>query len=331
MNEDESCADNKENVMSLPRIPSVAERINGLSISNPKKRRFEEDEEEGKVPDEDKPAVRSTKKLKAQMKTRSKPVATVRKPSPAPSCSSNESEDERSVAEALIVFPSMEEEKSESEESDDFVPRRTRGYGLRALPATSQPVKQLPSSNRGAARSLDQASAPIRKIDLAKMTMRRSVSTPEMHLKPLKTQGKRKRTESDAADDADCDPPTLSLVGIRIGPPRHSKPLLIPKSDPPMSSDDDPHYGQVTPHHLISPTLPRRPGSFAGRLAASARKYTPVVEQELFGDDNPGSDDTVGSSGSDSDSPTKEFLARQLQRTNSADSISTLASSMRTV
>ncbi len=33
MNEDESGADNKENVMSLPRIPSVAERINGLSNS----------------------------------------------------------------------------------------------------------------------------------------------------------------------------------------------------------------------------------------------------------------------------------------------------------
>lgn len=335
MNEDESGADNKENATSIPRIPSVAERINGLSIPNLKKRRFEEDDEEDKVPGEDKPAARSTKKLKSQMKTRSKPVTTIRKPSPAPSCSSNESEDERSVAEALLVnlpFPSQEAEKLEPEESDDFVPRRTRGYGLRTLRAATQSVKQQSSSNREPARSLDHASTtvPIRKIDLTKMTIRRSVSTPEIHLKPLSTHGKRKRTESDAADDADSSdhtPSVLSLAGIRFGPPRHSKPLPVPNSDVTMSSDDDPHYGQVTPHHLISPTLPRRPGSFTGRLVASARKYTPVVEQALFGDDNPGSDDTVCSSGSDSDSPTKEFLARQLQRTSSADSISNFASS----
>ncbi|KAJ8080423.1 hypothetical protein PM082_017256 [Marasmius tenuissimus] len=59
-----------------------------------------------------------------------------------------------------------------------------------------------------------------------------------------------------------------------------------------LSSDDDPHHGQVTPHHLISPALRR-----------AWRQY----------DDDPPSDDSVISG-----SPSKGVVLRRMQRLGSA-------------
>ena len=61
-----------------------------------------------------------------------------------------------------------------------------------------------------------------------------------------------------------------------------------PKAELP-SSDDDPHLGQVTPRHLISPVLRRLSGS----------KWSSNVE-------DPPSDDSVGS-------PTKGVVERRLR------------------
>ena len=83
-----------------------------------------------------------------------------------------------------------------------------------------------------------------------------------------------------------------------------------------MSSDDDPHVGQVTPHHLVSPPLNRR--SILDGLAASASSLSAM--KDLFGD-SPESDDS-GVSESDTESPTKEFVSRQLQRMGSDSRLS---------
>jgi hypothetical protein len=56
------------------------------------------------------------------------------------------------------------------------------------------------------------------------------------------------------------------------------------------SSDDDPYFGQVTPHHLISPVL---------RRAKSQKKDPPSDDSNM------------------SDSPSREIVARRLRRLGS--------------
>lgn len=68
---------------------------------------------------------------------------------------------------------------------------------------------------------------------------------------------------------------------------------LVPSSE--LSSDDDPHLGQVTPHHLISPDLRR----------------VKVVDLT-----DPPSDDSVVAS-----SPSRDLVERRLQRTGSGSFI----------
>ncbi|TFK69534.1 hypothetical protein BDN72DRAFT_959500 [Pluteus cervinus] len=89
----------------------------------------------------------------------------------------------------------------------------------------------------------------------------------------------------------------------------------------PSSSDDDPHLGQVTPHHLISPALRRTRAIPSMRLHSSERKKSkslvPSVER-LLGSDPPSSDDSVLSA-----SPSREIVRRRtLKRTGSTSSIS---------
>lgn len=72
-----------------------------------------------------------------------------------------------------------------------------------------------------------------------------------------------------------------------------------PGSD--QSSDDDPHLGQVTPHHLISPALRRTRGMLNMRVGTT---------QNI----DPPSDDSVVTA-----SPSRDMVARrQLRRSNSA-------------
>lgn len=67
----------------------------------------------------------------------------------------------------------------------------------------------------------------------------------------------------------------------------------------PSSSDDDPHYGQVTPHHLVSPAM---------------RRHTHGHEHLKFGFEfgasDPPSDDSNVSLGS----PTRDHVERRRER-----------------
>ncbi|KAK0464495.1 uncharacterized protein EV420DRAFT_1725380 [Desarmillaria tabescens] len=64
----------------------------------------------------------------------------------------------------------------------------------------------------------------------------------------------------------------------------------------PASSDDDPHYGQVTPHHLISPDIPSRRSE----------------DEDDRHNHDPPSDDSILCP-----SPTKDVIQRRLQRRSS--------------
>ena len=87
-----------------------------------------------------------------------------------------------------------------------------------------------------------------------------------------------------------------------------------------LSSDDDPHLGQVTPHHIISPA-PALQFRGLGRGCGVLSMMTPKnVFGELFGDDEvSGSGDSIpsptSSSESEVDSPTKQVLLRHLRKT----------------
>jgi len=329
---------NKENLTRTPLV-SVAERIAEMmksgGNSSSKKRRLEEDDDESKA------KTTPTKKLKGRMKPRFvKPTFRPKAPSPAPSAaSSNESEDERWVEGALkigVPFPSMDisesigaQAKDATGESPVEMPRRKRELGmLRSLDEKAAPsIAQSQSfqQKREYTTSLDGQAydAPTRKINLAKVrTVKRSVSIPEAML-AAKSQ-KRKRCDSDLDSDADLYDLTkahpLPSLQLKLLPPpsaprqpvtRRAFSLPDPHqwSDSDMtavvsSSDDDPHLGQVTPHHLVSPAMYRK--------GPILRDYG-----ELFGSDDslPGSDDSTGSGSDDSEeSPTKEFVSRQLQR-----------------
>ncbi|KAF8177829.1 hypothetical protein BJ912DRAFT_930200 [Pholiota molesta] len=349
-------ADDKENALCAGKIPSVAERIAGLNVAGGRKRRYEEVEEAG---EEEMPMPKT---LRGKMKPRSKPVAknpVAKKPrlaSPAPSAasaSSNESEDERTVEAELtaaVRFPSVQTEGEDgffSVQRAD-VPQRTRGKGLRAIVASKAAQQAAPSEREhtqslGSRAQSTAGQVQVRKIDLSKMSLRRSTSIPEALLSSVSGR-KRKHGGSDEGEGSNKRAPiTHPVAGVRIGPPRHAKrSFSLPSSDSdlgctqPMSSDDDPHYGQVTPHNIISPAPSRRPGSFGGRNASSSRRYvSQPVFRELFGDEDdlPGSDDSVGGassvSGSESDaeSPTKKFETRQLHRSGSSDALLKFASS----
>ncbi|KAK0487411.1 hypothetical protein IW261DRAFT_1447728 [Armillaria novae-zelandiae] len=69
--------------------------------------------------------------------------------------------------------------------------------------------------------------------------------------------------------------------------------VLSPTTEP-ASSDDDPHYGQVTPHHLISPDIPCR------RIEDEDDRHDPPSDDSIL-----------------CPSPTKDVIQRRLQRRSS--------------
>jgi hypothetical protein len=57
-------------------------------------------------------------------------------------------------------------------------------------------------------------------------------------------------------------------------------------------------------------------------LSKSKATRAPTLDEDLFGDEVPGSDDSVGiTSESESDSPTKAVVSRQLRRLRSSDAV----------
>ncbi|CAA7269092.1 unnamed protein product [Cyclocybe aegerita] len=349
--DEESDEEDKENSnadtpsrINGPKLVSVAERIAQIlkqpkgtpsPVANAKKRRLEEEKEEGV-----KETPVSAKRLKTKMRPKCVSVkkavvpATVAVPFPSvESAAETQTQDVLSVVQSRPTVP---------------LPKRKREDGIIG-------VSVAPKVH---STSLDgQAITTPRKIDLTKVArLRRSVSIPESLLLTLGSAAprKRKRTESDIGRSSDQPLPSIqqladSQQGQQTPTPlggrtmtlgkRHAIPtgmwrtcsapvsMTLQLSDdlaqdamdaPTPSSDDDPHLGQVTPHHLISPVMQRK-GFGAVR--------TPSLKG-LFGDDDddedvemPGSDDSAASDDSadsnESDSPTKEFVSRQLRRMGS--------------
>jgi hypothetical protein len=86
------------------------------------------------------------------------------------------------------------------------------------------------------------------------------------------------------------------------------------------SSDDDPHYGQVTPHHIVSPPLVQKNGrvylSKAKRCASAGDK--PASGMQVSFQEVPGSDDDDLMMHDPPSSPSKKVAERRmLQKQNS--------------
>ncbi|KAF5315065.1 hypothetical protein D9619_007434 [Psilocybe cf. subviscida] len=316
----------KENDISASPA-TVLDRIAQMKStkSNGKKRRLEDDDEEEDKNDKEYVPVPSAKKLRSRMKARPTPASKPRPVSPprTVTCvSSDESDEERSVEESLtnsLNFPSVKEEEAEI---ISVTSRRTRS----SLQSPSRSEPEPIASGSG-------LSTPMRRIDLSTVKLKRSVSNPEARFIEIVAQSsstrlKRKRRESDDDHFEKLNSSDTPLPAPFVPAARTSRRVYsLPSSDdvpvPPLSSDDDPHTGQVTPHRLISPVpKTRRRAASALMLSKLKSNRTPTLDEELFGDEVPGSDDSVTiTSGSDSDSPTKAVVSRQLRRLRSSDAV----------
>ena len=316
----------KENV-GVGGVMSVAERIAANGQKPTSKKRRHEDDGDNYLGGMTLPTP--AKKLKSRMKPKVKPTpknAKMKNPSsPAPSvASSNESEDERWVEQAVgVAFPAMKD-GGDVQPPLAFSYKRQRSNGG-GLEEPGRGLQQRPQQPRIVSlNSRSYSSPPPVKIDLRTVPLRRSTSIPDFVSTAI--QRKRKRRESDASDLYDrvvsSDPPLAALSLRHAAKMKIQKVFGIPLSDSEtssslqvLSSDDDPHLGQVTPHHIISPAPLQ---SRVGERGCDAPKS---VFGGLFGDesDMPGSDDSVPSTTSsfesEVDSPTKQVLLRHLRRT----------------
>jgi len=307
--------DEKENVLADEVVP-VLDRIAKMQTIGRKRQLEDEDDVKPSPP---------MKKLKGRMKPKGGSSAQKsRFLSPVPSvASSNESEDERWVVSNLMHFPTSDASNPMQQNSQLPVieSRLQSGIAVDIITVDSLPSQaQLGAEQQ--TNGLDRVKTPKKKIDLTKVPARRAVSMPDS-LIATTVNLKRKRRDSTAESDVDfydaCSSDPLPSLTLPLRKTTKTYTLTIPDSDASAclaSSDDDPHLGQVTPHHLISPALIRKAYSDKSPLTKSAL----TIMQELFGDDVPNSDDS-NASGSESDSPIKDFMARQLQRTGSASKI----------
>ena len=327
----ENGKEEKENV-----VVSVVDRIAAITTGVTRKRRCGEMEDEV---EEQKKSGPSAKKLKSSMRPRTRSAlkkAANQHASPACSVASKESEDERQWVEAtLIPFPVMEaqDETGGGGFSTPVLPQRKRHvrtvhkvFPYVLIPSrktTTEPTeREHTTSLDGSGVDDSSTSSSSKTLDKGKwpMKLRRSVSIPESML-TSKTEKKRKRPESDAGDSDDDSPdlydlidssyplPALQLPLLPSPPPvrRIRKAYTLPSSDSDVSSrsmssssDDDPYIGQVTPRHLISPILQRRTkvGDSSLMPLGFGRRYRDLMMM-------PGSDDSVNTSGSEIESPTK--------------------------
>ena len=321
----EDRSDEKENL----GVVSVVDRIAIMAPGVIKKRRYGEAEDE----EEAQKSGSSPKKLKTSMRPRTRSASTKASQDASPACSvadSNESEDERRWVEAtlmqMVPFPVTEaQDEACGGTSTPALPQRKRH--IRTVNNSEHPSfsdVSIPSRKRKTERehitSLDGSgvenpSSSSRTLNLRRSLIRRSVSIPESML-TSRTEKKRKRKESDADGDIDDSPDLYDLVGpdplpalqlsLPPSPVRQFRTVYsLPSSDSDvsskslsLSSDDDPYIGQVTPHHLISPALQRR---------VKTRKTS-------MGVGIPDSDDSVSTSGSEIESPTKGVVKRQMTR-----------------
>ncbi|TFK39036.1 hypothetical protein BDQ12DRAFT_88060 [Crucibulum laeve] len=149
--------------------------------------------------------------------------------------------------------------------------------------APSSDQAHQPKLKQSVSLSLSQCALP-RRPPSARLIQKRALSSSNgaSDSSISATSSKRKRRQSTIIGDC-----------IIVNPRRKSLDFVdSPKKPMEPSSDDDPHLGQVTPHHLISPAL---------------RKSRSM--DDMY---DPPSDDSVMSS-----SPSKELVNRRLQRMGS--------------
>ena len=321
--------DEKENV-----VVSVVDRIAAMTRGAAKKRRCGEMEDGV----EEQKSGPSAKKLKSSMRPRTRSESKKASQHASPACSvasSIESEDERQLeATQRIPFPVTEAQVDAcgGEFNTPVLPQRKRHVRTvnKVFPYVLVPSRKR-TTEREHATSLDgsgvdnlSSSSGMLGARKWPMRLRRSVSNPESML-TSKTEKKRKRRESDAGDSDDDSPDLYDLVGssplpalnLPLPPPLvrgFRKAYSLPSSDSDVSSpstssssDDDPYIGQVTPHHLISPILQRRTKVVDNSLTSQPRRIPlGMTFRERYGDlMMPGSDDSVSTSGSETESPTK--------------------------
>ena len=194
-------------------------------------------------------------------------------------------------------------------------------------------MRQLPTRLMTLRRSMSNPESMImekrkrRESDAKTLDMLMRYCKSNTRAESMLVEKKRKRRESDAGDDS---PDLYDLVGssplpalhLPIPPPpigRFRKAYTLPSSDSDIStmsmsssSDDDPYIGQVTPRHLISPVLQRT--KIDGFLTSQRKPLGIIGIGERYGDLDammmPGSDDSVTTSGSETESPMK---ARQMK------------------
>ena len=320
--------DEKENV-----VVSVVDRIAAMTQGAAKKRRCGEMEDGV----EEQKSGPSAKKLKSSMRPRTRSASKKASQHASPACSvasSNESEDEllqRVEATQGIPFPVTEaqEDACGGGFSTPELPQRKRHVRTvnKIFPYVLIPSRKR-MTEREHATSLDGSGVDNSSKMVGErkwpMRLRRSVSNPESML-TSKTEKKRKRRESDAGDSDEDSPDLYDLVGSSPLPALHlplppppvrgfQKACSLPSSDSDISSasissssDDDPYIGQVTPHHLISPVLQRRTKVVDSSLTFQPRRIPlGMTIRERYGDlMMPGSDDSVTTSESETESPTK--------------------------
>ena len=296
-------------------LVSVVDRIAAMTPDAAKKRRHGEVEDEA---DKQLSSGRSQKKLKSSMRPRTRSASKKASQLASPSSSVTESEDERRWVEATLT------------ETIPFPVTETQDDKCRT-PVLSQRKRHVGTVG-------NPASCNSRMLDLRrKLPMRRSASIPESML-TSRTEKKRKHRESDASDGDDNSLDLYDLVGsdplpaLQLPPPppplppfrQLRKAYSLPSSDSDVSSttttisssDDDTYIGQVTPRHLISPTLQRRVPKIVNSCHLSWKM--PVDTREEFRDSMSGSDD----------SPTKQVVTRQMMRMKNA-SLSSQGSTLR--
>ncbi|KAG6853573.1 hypothetical protein C0991_003169 [Blastosporella zonata] len=222
-----------------------------------------------------------------------------------------DSDDERNVAESLVMLTDGRDDVffvSPARNLSSQSASTSKTYGAASTASTSKkrkrmvmdavelpPLSEVFTRNLRLSASFELAPTPA----IGKSSLRRARSETKIRdAGSEKRSNKRKRgslieSESEGEDNFDMPlqalVPSLNRASFRPYSlvRRHSK-SLVPSSE--ISSDDDPHLGQVTPHHLISPELKR----------GKAIQFM-----------DPPSDDSVMGS------PSRDLVERRLQRQGS--------------
>jgi hypothetical protein len=307
----------KENMSPLVRTPTVRNGLKRKSSGDP-----EEEEEEGS------PSRRSIK-LTRRMKKRQR--------------NSSSSEDERAVENALLVVHDLETtiEVPRVEAASTGIKRK------RIMDCVEVPIPRSPQlihthpllqgSKVGPPRGLRRVvSAPLVNIRRSK---RSSVIHASNKSSWIQTNARerspspepipeRRRTRSMTAADSleSVSTPVHNSGPTARATKRRRLNSHTPQEELP-SSDDDPHFGQVTPHHLISPAVCSRHEA----CTSSSKKMKSLLKLKGdVGDESEDEDDDYDDIPSSDDSfvppsPSKQAVERRFLRTSSGNLLKTLS------